>query len=149
MNEMNNLKNRITELTQIYNNKLYNTATDKTTDNNTKNDVVLYTAAQMLSSAITNGGKLSVPMVNVIPSKETLMVKTYVNDVALFNIFLIQLAYKLDIDLAYNSSNDFSIVKNYLLQFLPPGSVIVKILVYNCNNIFSKKKYIWWIYNRI
>jgi Lipase (class 3) len=74
-----------------------------------------------------------------MPPIETLFLNKFVNNTALFNIYLVRLAYKLDTELRYDSTNDFEGAKKYLLTQLPANSVIEKILVYNCNNVISKK----------
>jgi hypothetical protein len=108
------------------------------TESDIKN-VLIQNSVQMISKAIENNNQYIFPMVKVVPTSQNLLNNIFTSDIALFTMYLSQLSYKIDIEVPFDSTpTGFKKVSDFLLRFLPPGSVVVKPLVYNCLNIISK-----------
>ena len=102
------------------------------------NTILVQNSVQMIMKAIENNNKYIVPQVKNIPNSQMLLKNIFISDIAIFTMYLTQLAYKIDMELPFDPTpTGFKNFSDFLLKFLPPGSVIIKPLVYNCLDIIS------------
>jgi len=133
---MTNLENRLNSFKEF---SRQNALRKINTPIDIKKNILTQDSIEMLSNAIKNNNEYIVPMVKVIPTNQNLLNNIFTSDVCLFNAYLIQLAYKIDMEVDFDPTPvGFKTVSDFLLKFLPKGSKVVKPLAYNCNNVFSR-----------
>ena len=111
----------------------------KNVDTEIKNTILVQNSVQMIAKAIENNNQFIVQPVKNIPNSQMLLKNIFMSDIAIFTMYLTQLAYKIDIELPFDPTpTGFKKFSDFLLKFLPSGSVIIKPLVYNCLDIISK-----------
>jgi hypothetical protein len=129
---MNNLNERLKDL-KSNQNTLKSNETD--TQNKERKEIILNTAINMVSETLLKG-EYVVPPVD-IPTE--FLSPIFNSDIVLFNIYLSQLTYKLDLEVKFeDNSNGENNAKTFLLRLLPEGSTVMKILTYNCGDVVSR-----------
>jgi len=141
MSNLERLNNTLIGLKEIISNNTLHNLNEK----NDKNDVILQTAITMTENNIANGAIYNVSYPAIIPSSTQLTNNIFTSNVAIFNTYLVQLAYKIDVEVPLNTSSlkttdaSISAVINFLLKLLPAGTKNIKPLIYNCMNILDNK----------
>jgi len=132
MNNIERLQKRLNNL-KASKNKLQNINNNDDT-NITRNFVLIQSSIDIIENAIANNGiKIVNPPDNMDLNTMPLKDKDFNSDIAIFCTYLVQLAYKIDVEIPCDTSSvGIKNVSDTLLKCLPPGSKIVKILVYNC-----------------
>ena len=127
---MNNLQNRLKDLKSSQNNLL-----KISNEIQNSQEVILNTAINMVSETLLKGEYIVPPV--YIPTD--FLSPIFKSDIVLFNVYLSQLTYKLDLEVKFEDTNiGESYAKTFLLKFLPDGSNIIKILTYNCGDVVSR-----------
>lgn len=140
MNNLERLQNTLNGLKELDRKNVLRSL-DKNETN--KNYIIVQTAIDMVQNIIANGAVYNVPYPKIIPTTTQLINNIFTSSVAIFNTYLVQLAYKIDaeVPLDTTSSSKLSASKtaaiNFLLKFLPSGSKNIKPLIYNCMNIID------------
>lgn len=130
---MNDLNERLKNLKSSYQNNLKSVETD--IQNQERKEVILNTAINMVSETLLKGEYVVPPVDTPLDFSKSI----FTSDIVLFNIYLSQLTYKLDVELKFDDTSTGELnAKTFLLRLLPTGSNIIKILTYNCGDVVSR-----------